>query len=198
MRRFVAALLLVGLASAGARADEPSLVANGLLVRSSGPLTVDGGLFFGLPTALGTGLSSGIEAGVARGRLFAWEARASWSTATESSIPWTVTQSDLRLRIGGALQHALGRGRVGLALRLGPTIVHETRDRNQGTRAGLTGSDLETSAYSILPAGDLVATVAIHVAGPWLLTMGGGPALVVLDGSARAGWTTQIGVGWQP
>jgi hypothetical protein len=198
MRQFVAALLLVAGVSATARADEPTLVASGVQVRSSGPLTVDGGLFFGLPSALGTGLSSGVEAGVARGRVFVWEAQASWSSATESSITWTVTQSDLRLRVGAGVQHAIGRGRVGLALRLGPTVVHETRDRNQGARAGLTGSDLETSTYSLLPAGDLVATVSIHVAGPWLFTTGGGPALVILDGSAHAGWTTQIGVAWQP
>jgi hypothetical protein len=198
MRQFAAALLLVGVVSTTARADEPSLVASGLQIRSSGSLTVDGGLFFGLPSALGTGLSSGVAAGVARGRVFVWEAQASWSSATESSITWTVTQWDLRLHVGAGLQHAMGRGRVGLALRLGPTIVHETRDRNQGARAGLAGSDLETTAYTVLPAGDLLASVAIHIAGPWLFTTSGGPALVILDGSAHAGWTTQIGVAWQP
>jgi hypothetical protein len=120
----------------------------------------------------------------------AWEARASWSTTTESSIPWTVTQSDLRLRIGGVIQNALGRARVGIRLGIGPTVVHETRLRNGGA--------LETSAFSTLPAGEVEAVVAVHLFGPWLFTVSGGPSAAIDGGSLRGGWVSLIGAGWQP
>lgn len=168
MRRLVLALLLVGFVPAKAWGDGPPLVADTFRVRSTGPLVVDGGLLLALPTTLGPSLSTGFGLGVTRGRLLAWDARASWSTATESSIPWTVTQSDLRLRIGGAIQHMLGRARVGLRLGIGPTVVHESRLRN--------GTALETSAVSTLPAGEVEAVVAVHVFGPWLFDVSGGPS----------------------
>jgi hypothetical protein len=190
IRRLAIAVLLVGLIPAESRGDE-SFVAGGVLrVQSSGPLTVDGGLVLALPTALGPGLSTGFGIGVTRGHLLAWEARASWSTATESSIPWTVTQSDLRLRVGTVIQHTLGRARVGLRLGVGPTFVHETRLRN--------GSTLETSALSTLPAGEAEAFVAVHIFGPWLFNIAGGPSAAIDSGGPRDGWVSLIGVGWKP
>ena len=166
--------------------------------RSAGDLAIDGGLVFGFPAALPTGLSMGAGAGVTMGQTLAWGARASWSTATESSLPWTVTHSDLRLRVTGAVQKAAGRGTLGLRLGLGGTLVHESRVRNQGMRAGLSGSELETSTFAMLPAADLDAVVALHVAGPWLLLMSGGPSVDVLDRRLHAGWGAQLGVAWQP
>jgi hypothetical protein len=166
--------------------------------RSAGELAVDGGLVLGFPAALPTGLAKGVGVGVTTGRQLAWGARASWITATESSLPWTVTHSDLRLRITGALQKAAGRGTIGLRLGLGGTLVHESRVRNQGMRAGLTGSDLLTSAFSMLPAADLDAVIGIHVAGPWLLMMSGGPSVDVFESKLHAGWSAQLGVAWQP
>jgi hypothetical protein len=190
MRRLAIAVLLVGLIPAESRGDGSLVAGDVLRVRSGGPLTVDGGLVLALPTALGPGLSTGFGFGVTRGRLLAWEARASWSTATESSIPWTVSQSDLRLRVGGVIQRTLGRARVGLRLAVGPTIVHETRLRNGGTS--------ETSAFSTLPAGDVEAFVAVHLFGPWLFNIAGGPSAAVDSGGLRGGWVSLIGAGWQP
>jgi hypothetical protein len=190
MRPLVTAILLVGLIPVEARGEGPPMARDVWRVQSDGPLTVDGGLVLDLPTALGPGLSNGFGIGVTRGRLLAWGARAAWSTATESSIPWTVTQSDLRLRVVGVIQHTLGRARVGLRLGVGPTIVHETRLRN--------GCALETSAFSTLPAGEVEALVAVHVFGPWLFDVGGGPSAAVDGGSLRGGWVSLIGVGWQP
>jgi hypothetical protein len=109
-----------------------------------------------------------------------------------------VTHSDLRLRATGGLQKAAGRGTIGLRLGLGGTLVHETRVRNQGMRAGLSGSELEASALRLVPAADLDAVVALHVAGPWLLVTSGGPSVDVLDGKLHAGWSAQLGVAWQP
>jgi hypothetical protein len=192
------ALSLALLIPRRARGDGPPLAADLSSVASGGRLTIDGGLLLALPTALGPGLSTGFALGVTRGRRFAWQARASWSTATESSIPWTVTQWDLRLRVGGALQHSLGGARVGLRLGVGPTIVHETRVRNQGMAAALTGSALETSTYATLPAGDLEAFVALQVFGPWLLALSGGPSAAIDGGTFRGGWVTFLGIGWQP
>jgi hypothetical protein len=166
--------------------------------RSTGDLAVDGGLIVGFPAALPTGLAKGIGAGVSAGRGLAWGARAAWVTTTESSLPWTVTHSDLRLRGTGAVQAVAGRGTLGLRLGFGGTLVHESRVRNQGMRAGLMGAELETSSFTMLPAADLDVVVALHVAGPWLLVMSGGPSLDVLNSALHAGWTAQLGVGWQP
>lgn len=180
-------------------AEGPLLTNDGWPVSSRGRLTADLGLSLGAPTALGTGLSTGAAAGVSfGGGLFALGARASWSTATESSIAWTVSQADIRLRAGAALQRASGRGRMALRLMLGPTTVHETRTRNQGQRAGLTGNALEQSAWATRPAADFEAVIALHVAGPWLMMLSGGPSLSFAAGTTHAGWLAQLGVGWQP
>jgi hypothetical protein len=190
VRRLAIAIVLVGLVPVEARGEGTLMVADVWRVQSGGALTVDGGLVLDLPTALGPGLSNGFGIGATHGHLLAWGARASWSTATESSIPWTVTQSDLRLRVVGVIQHTLGRTRVGLRLGVGPTIIHETRLRNGGA--------LETSAFSTLAAGEVEALVAVHVFGPWLFDLSGGPSAAVDGGSLRGGWVSLIGVGWQP
>jgi hypothetical protein len=166
-------------------------------VREGGPLTLDAGLVLALPVALGTGLSTGVGAGVTLGGgHLAWGVRASWSTATESSIDWTVSHDDIRLRVVGAVQQRAGRGRFALRLGFGPTIVHETRVRNQAALAGITS--LNSTTFEAGPAADLEAVVALHVAGPWLLTLGAGPSLAVIGGDARWGWTSLLGAGWQP
>ena len=111
------------------------------------------------------------------------------------SVPPLAT---VRVQVTGGVQTSPGRGTLGLRLGLGGTLVHETRDRNQGMRAGLTGSELETSAFALLPAADLDAVVALHIAGPWLLMTSGGPSLDVHDGKLHAGWSAELGVAWQP
>jgi hypothetical protein len=168
--------------------------------QSTGNLAVDAGLVVGFPAALPTGLSEGVGAGVSMTSMpwFAWGARASWVTATEASLPWTVTHSDLRLRVTGAVQKAAGRGTFGLRLGVGGTLVHESRVRNQGMRAGLSGSDLETSSFAMLPAADLDAVIALHIAGPWLLVTSAGPSLDRFESKLHAGWSAQLGVAWQP
>jgi hypothetical protein len=180
------------------RADGALLTDDTWRYRSNGDLVVDGGLLVGFPAALPTGLARGIGLGVATGSTLALGARASWQTATESSLAWTVTHRDLKLRVTGALQKAAGRGTLGVRVGLGGTLVHESRLRNQGMRAGLSGDELETSAFRMVPAGDLDAVVALHVAGSWLLVTAGGPSIAVLDGELRAGWSAQLGVAWQP
>ena len=158
---------------------------------------VDGGLVLALPVTWRTGLSTGVGGGFTSGRTFAWGVRGSWSTATESSLAWTVSHSDFRVMATGTVQHAAGRGIFALRLGLGPTLVRESRVRNQGMRAGLTGSELETSSLATIPVAALDGIVAVHVAGNWLLVVSGGPSILVSDGSVHAGWATQLGVGWQ-
>jgi hypothetical protein len=190
MKGLAILLLLAVLVPCRARAEGQPLVADVLRVSEGGPWTVDGGLVLALPTALGPSLSTGFGLGVLHGGTFAWGARASWSTATESSIAWTVTQWDLRLRLEGAIQRRIGRARVGLRLGLGPTVIHETRERNQSTGA--------TTAFALLPAADVEAFVALHIFGPWLCMLSGGPSAAVDHGTVRGGWVTLIGAGWQP
>jgi len=180
------------------RADDALLAGDVWRYRASGGPVVDAGLAVAFPSALPTGLARGVGAGVTSGGALAWGLRAAWVTATESSLPWTVTHSDLRLRATGALRHTEGRGTIGVRLGLGGTLVHETRTRNQGMRAGLMGSELETRAFALLPAADLDAVVALHIAGPWLLMMSGGPSVDVFQDALHAGWSAQLGVAWQP
>jgi hypothetical protein len=177
----------------------PTAASDTFAIREGGDLLVDGGLVLGFPTALPTGLSRGIGGGVTFGHCpLRWGARAAWVTATEHGPAWEVTHSDLRLRVTGSAQHDVGRGSIGLRLGAGGTLVHETRLRNQGMRAGLTGDELETSTWAMLPAADLEAVVAVKVIGPWLLTMSGGPSVALLDGTLRTSWTAELGVAWQP
>jgi hypothetical protein len=167
-------------------------------LQSTGPLAVDAGLVLALPATWQTGLSSGIGAGVTRGRRFAWGVRGSWSTATESSLVWTVSHDDFRLRGVAVVQQPAGRGVFALRLGLGPTFIYEHRTRNQGARAGLTGSDLENSALATFPGADLEGVVTLHIFGRWSLTVSGGPTAIIADGALHGGWTAQLGAGWQP
>ena len=203
--RWFHALLTVAtafvLATYGARAradDARRPVDDDWPVQSTGPLAVDAGLVLALPATWQTGLSSGIGAGVTRGRRLAWGVRGSWSAATESSLVWTVSHDDFRLRAVGVFQQPAGRGVFALRLGLGPTFVYEHRTRNQGARAGLTGSDLESSALAAFPGADLEGVVTLHVVGRWSLTLSGGPTAIVADGALHGGWTAQLGAGWQP
>jgi hypothetical protein len=167
-------------------------------VTSCGCLAIDGGLVVGFPAALPTGMSTGVGGGITYGHDLAAGGRIAWSTATESTGAWQVTHSDLKLRVTGAVQHTAGRGTFGLRLGAGGTVVHESRVRSQGMRAGLTGADLETSAFAFVPAIDLDAVVTLHVSGPWALVVSGGPTIESLSGSLHGGWSAALGVAWHP
>jgi hypothetical protein len=202
-RRWFRSLLIVVAASSlpasAARADEGRRpVDEDWPVQPAGPLAVDAGLVLALPATWQTGLSSGVGAGVTRGRRFAWGVRGSWSTATESSLVWTVSHDDFRLRAVAALQQPAGRGVFALRFGLGPTFVYERRTRNQGARAGLTGTDLENWALAVFPAADLEAVVTVQIVGRWSVLLSGGPTAIISDGSLHGGWTAQLGAGWQP
>jgi hypothetical protein len=160
----------------------------------------EAGLVVALPSALPASISTGIGGGVTQrfGAWLEWGARAGFVSASESTEVWTVTQSEVRVRALAGVRHVSGRGTLALRLGLGPTLVHETRVRNQGMRAGLSGSALETTAWAALPAADLELAVALRLKGPWSLILGGGPALDVVDGRLRGGWSAGLGAGWQP
>jgi len=192
-------ILATLLAARAAVAEGPTAASDSFAVRPGGPLSVDGGLVLGFPTALPTGLSKGIGGGVTFGACpLRWGARAAWVTATESTQAWEVTHSDLRLRVTGSAQHDSGRGSFGIRLGAGGTLIHESRLRAQGMRAGLSGDELETSTFAMVPAADLEAVVSVHVLGPWLLVMSGGPSVALVDGEHKMSWTAELGVAWQP
>jgi hypothetical protein len=198
--RFVVALAVAcGLAPAAARADAGRLLSDDTFdVEKGSGLVIDGGVVAGLPAALPSGLSTGFGAGITRacGCMFAYGARASWSTVEAANFVWDVTQWDLRLRATGSIRHAVGRGILELRLGVGPTIVHESRVQNSGVAAGLTGMDLGSSATRVLPAVDLEAVVSIKVAGAWILVVSGGPS-VDYNSGLRGGWISQLGVAWE-
>jgi hypothetical protein len=164
--------------------------------------TLDGGLVLALPAALATGLSVGVGLAYLRavtsgGRVLVG-ARASWSTATEYTLTESVRNDDIRLRLNLAVQQVLGRGAFGLRLGLGATTIYEGRTRAQGNRAGLEGSALATSAWYLLPAGELEGVVFLRVWKAWGMSLSGGPTLHLVDGSPRFGWSSSLGVLWQP
>jgi hypothetical protein len=161
-------------------------------------LDAHAGLFVGKPAALPTGLSTGGGAGFAWGARLAWGAETAWSTATEHSTTHTVRHSDLRLHATGALRRAIGRGSFALRLGAGGTLVHETRRRDQGERAGLTGDDLETSAWRMLPSADLTLVTSLALVGAWGVEVSGGPAAYLREGEVHAGWSAMLGVAWRP
>jgi hypothetical protein len=188
--------LSVGLAlglvlSRPAAAEEATRLAdNQWPFRQGGRLALDGGLVMAAPMTLPTGMATGVGGGLTFGRRVAIGARASWASATESSLEWTVRHDDYRLRGVVALQGAAGRGVFALRLGLGATVVHEARTRNQAT--------LSAAATALLPGGEVEAALSVHVLGPWLLALSGGPAALVEDGALHGGWIAQLGVGWQP
>lgn len=163
----------------------------------SAPIAIDGGVAAALPTALGTGLARGFGAGIAVGRALSVGARASWVTATETAIGWDVTHDDVKLRLTGGAQTAVGRGTLGVRLGLGGTLVHETRERIRGDLAGAEGSLRRTTATVILPAADLDGVVSLHVTRGWMLIVTAGPSLARVDHKMSTGWSSYLGVAWQ-
>ncbi len=164
--------------------------------------TFDTELVLASPAELSTGMSAGVGTDFSRritaGGALAWGARASWSTATEYTLIDTVRNDDIRLRLYGLVQHYAGRGSFGLRLGAGATAVYEGRTRAQGARADLSGNDLKTTAWYLLPAADLEVVVVLRVWRSWGMSLNGGPTLHLVDGSARVGWSSGLGVSWQP
>lgn len=178
---------LAALAMAGtAAADDPP------------QLRVDGGLALRMPAALPAGLSRGVQAGATLGDRLAYGAHVAWATDTEYTTRFSVRHTDLVLHAVGAYRHAAGRGAIALRLGLGGTLVHETRTRDQGERAGLTGDDLQTTAWRMLPSAELELAVSLRVVGDWGVAIGGGPTLNLRDRSAHGGWAATLGVAWLP
>ncbi|HEY4183331.1 MAG TPA: hypothetical protein VGM90_41190 [Kofleriaceae bacterium] len=162
------------------------------------PLQLEAGFAAGFPAALPTGLSRGVGVGASLGWCpFRIGVRAAWMTATESSESWEVTNSDLHLRATAGVEQVAGRGSFGLRLAAGGTLVHESRMRQQGARAGLMGDELETSTWAMLPAADLEATVDLAVYDAWHFVISGGPSIALLDQQPHWSWISQIGIGWR-
>lgn len=164
--------------------------------------TLDAGLVLALPASLATGMNAGVGLGYLRavtpGRRLLVGARASWSTATEYTLTETVRNDDIRLRLNLAIQQIVGRGAFGLRLGVGATTVYEGRTRAQGSRAGLEGSALSSSTWSLLPAAELEGVVFLRVWHAFGMSVSGGPTLHLIDGSPHYGWTSGLGVLWQP
>ncbi len=190
-------LLVLGTLSSPALAD-PAVGSDAWPVVATRTLVVDGGLLAGHPVALPTGLSRGLGAGATVGHgWFRFGGRVGWVTATESTLSFEVTHRDLQVRALAGIEQVAGRGRIGLRLGAGGTLVHESRRRAQGDRAGLMGDDLATTALALVPAGDIEVTVGLAIFGAWSVALAGGPSLAVIDGELGTSWIAQLGVGWQ-
>jgi hypothetical protein len=189
----VAASLMILVCAASARAQEaPSPTKN----------TLDGRLVLALPAgALPTGMSVGAGATymrvATRGGLLAWGAGASWSTATEYSPGYAVRNDDIRMRLYGQIQRAVGLGLFGLRVGLGGTLVYESWTLVQGARAGLPTSLQSGTTWSMLPAADIEAVVVLRVWNSWGMSVSGGPTMHWRNSGLHAGWTSGLGVTWQ-
>jgi hypothetical protein len=165
--------------------------------------TVDSQLVLALPaSSTFTGMSAGVGAGFSRlataSGVLAWGARASWSTATEYTLDKSVRNDDIRLRLFGLVQHHAGRGSFGLRLGAGATIVYEGQTLAQGGRASLPASEIETTSWHVRPAADLEAVIVLRVWNAWGMSLSGGPTVHLIDGSVHPGWSSGLGVAWQP
>ena len=170
-----------------------------LPITSSGDFLLDASFVAGRPLAMPTGLSSGVGVSATAARCaFRWGVRAALVTASESTMAWDVTQTDLQLRALAGLERRVGRGRLGMRIGAGATVIHESRERVQGSRAGASGEDLEMTANQLVPVADVEAVVGLHVFGPWLITISGGPSFAAIDGDPDVRWVSMIGIGWQP
>lgn len=195
-------LLVLSLLLGSARARAEEVRTSPLAGQPAGagpgtPLVLDGELVFGLPAALPTGLSTGLGAGVTMGGALAWGGRLVWSSATEFATDWEVRHDDVRLRLEGVAQRAVGRGNLALRLGLGPTVVREARTRNQGARAGLTGDQLTQTAWTTLAGAELELVITLRMASAWSLVVSGGPSYHVIDGQIDVGWLGALGVAWR-
>jgi hypothetical protein len=192
----VRSVLMLGLWAGVAAADGRLIDDDTFAVTSQGRITIDGGLVVATTSALPSGLAAGAGAAVTRDCTcwLSYGASLAVTTITESQMAWTVTHDDFRVRVFGALRHAVGRGNVALRLGVGPSIVHEHRTRNEA----VPGSGLDTTANAMLPALDLEGMFVVHVMGPWLAVIEAGPALDRFDGALRTGWIAGLGIGWQP
>jgi hypothetical protein len=194
MRPLVAALLLsLSLAPISVAAGEPAARAIHL---------VEGRVLLATPAALPTGMATGVEVTFTRTltRWLAWGVRVSWATATEYStdyaVGWEVRHDDLRARGLFLLQRVLGRATLALRLGVGVTLVHQGLTQRPAPVTG--GRSLpEDEGWRVLPSIELEPAVTLRLLGGWGVSLGGGPALHVLDGSARWGWTSGLGVAWQ-
>ncbi len=193
-------LLALGLvmAPALASADDRMIDDDTFDVSSRGGLAVDAGLFLATPSALPSGIMTGIGVGVTRscGCTFSYGVRASWSSITEGSMTYTVTQDDYRLRLVGAVRHDVGRGSLVLRLGVGPTFVHEVRIANNTMGSGLTLHD--GRGWGTVPAAELDGLIALHISGAWVGIASAGPSVDRFGGSLAWGWTAMLGVAWQP
>ncbi|MFT3693037.1 MAG: hypothetical protein QM831_07840 [Kofleriaceae bacterium] len=187
----VALLLLAGARVATAEPFE---------TEASGPITLDAAYVIAKPAALQTGMSTGLGATITHtcGCNLSYGAELSWGRVSEPGATWIVTQDDYRLRVVGAVRHDIGRGSIALQLGVGPVLIHENRDRQQGMRAGLSGDELHTSGTTIAPSAALEAIVTMKVQGPWALHAGAGPAADIFDGDLHAGWQVEVGLAWAP
>jgi hypothetical protein len=187
------ALLLLVARPAGAQGQPPAPKA--ALPRD----LVEARVLLALPAALPTGMMTGVDAAFTRSwrRFFAWGVRASWATATEYTLSWSVRDDDIRLRAVAMLHHPIGRATLALRLGLGGTVVHEGRARSQGARAGLTGDALETSTWAFLPAVEVEPSVVIRIVGGFGLSLSGGPSLHIVNRHANWGWISAVGISWQ-
>ena len=165
---------------------------------AAAPVAVDAGLLLARPTALETGLSMGLSAGATWGETLVAASRLGWSTTTEYTLTRTVTQQDLRLRLGGGAQAALGPGKLGLRALAGATAVYERSARDQAERAGLTGDDAARTRWAFLPAGELEAAVTLRLVGDFGLALALGPWLVWRDGAAQGTYFGELGLAWLP
>ena len=194
------ALACVVSTSTRTRADEGRLLDDDTFAyRPIRCVVLDGGIVVAAPTALSTGIARGLGAGITVGRQrFTWGARASYASASEDGEAWAVTHREVHALLTGSVQQALGRGVVGLRLGVGGTLVHESRLRHQGMRAGLEGDDLQSKALALLPTASLDAVLGLHVRGPWMMQLSVGPFASIVDGEPRAAWAATVGIAWHP
>ena len=192
------AVVVAGLARAAAAAPCPpsaTLVGDAPLVAEIGALLGDRGVAVeppGCPTiqVAVTGRSDQLTLALEH------DGRRIERVVGDAATAATVIESFVR--VGASAHHCAGRGELGVRASVGPTVVFERRDRNQGARAGLEGDALATSAVAVVPAVDLEVVIGVAVMDAWGLRIAAGPSLARVSGAAEVSWLATLGVSWAP
>ncbi len=163
-------------------------------------LTLDLGMFGGLPSALDTGQLLGPSLGgawrTALGFNFGGQDQLGFTSGSTDTHVLRHTEARVQLTAGAGVQ--LEDALVGLELGFGGLLVHERRTRHQARRLealGLT-DDLRATGWSLGPIAFLDAVARLFLFSGWGVALRAGPPVGwsrdLEQRRARVGWAGSI------
>lgn len=163
-------------------------------------LTLDLGLFGGLPSALNTGQLLGPSLGGAWrtgfGFHFGGQVQLGFASGATDTHQLHHTEARVQLTAGAGVQ--LKDALLGLELGVGGLLVHERRTRHQARRLealGLT-DDLRATGWSLGPIVSLDGVLRLFILHGWGVALRAGPTVgwsrVLEERRSRIGWAGSV------